>query len=709
MSLTVEEIEKSLEEAGSEIEKIKLLNSFAYSLFRSDPDYALQLVEEAISLSKKLDYKHGLAMGIANKGFYSFYRVNDKSALSLMEESVKIFRKLPLEERVGFAKVLNGLGCVRLNMADLSEAAIIFREALNLAEAYEDAGLIGKIYTNLSSINIMLGQYDNSYELSQKAIRILGKTDDYVNYVIALNNIGDIAYKMGGFDEAIEYLKKAEEVINLRDIKYLSGSIYLTLGELYQKIGNLEAAEETLLKALKENIEYESSSMITKSYFQLGSLYREQGRRGKALRYLKKALQLAGERAANHMVQDISLLLYEFYNESGNYKRALSYFEHYYRLKEKSFSVELDKTVRNAEAESLRRTNERIKKISAIGREIASSLDLKKLLETIYSRVNELLDAYNFGIASYDQATGQIDYNIYVKERGFLPPMSFSVKDKKIMASYAIRERQDIFIKDLFKEYQDYVESSEPTFLRFEDGSNEICRSILFTPLLVEDNVVGVVSVQSNRVGAYSHNDMDTLKALASYIAIALNNSRQAELIKKKNEELKRLAITDYLTGIYNRREFEGRIRAFWSVSARRRHHFSILLLDADHFKDINDNYGHLAGDECLKELAGLLRQSVVRPDDCLARYGGEEFIILLNCPEEEALESAHRIRSEVESHIINFQGQALSLTVSIGVSSALSSSFRPGKGPEQLIARADEALYRSKAEGRNRVTYLPL
>lgn len=709
MSLTLEEVEKSLKEVGSKTEKIKLLNSFAYNLFRTEPEYAIKLVEEAIDLSKSLNYQNGIAMGIANKGFHCFFRVNDREALSYMEEAVKLFRLLPPDEREGFAKVLNGLGCIKMNMADLSGAATVFREALNLGEESEDAGLIGKIYTNLSSINMLLGQYETSYQLSQKALRLLEKSGDYANYIISLNNTADITYKMGRYEEAIGYLKMAEEVIELRDFNSLSGTIHLTLGELYQKLERFEEAEESLLKALKENTTYEVSSMITKNYYQLGSLYRLKGKRRASLRYLKKALQLAEERAATHMIQDISLLLYEFYNDRGNYKKALFYYERYYSLKEKNLNIELNKTVSNVEAESLKKGNERIKKISAIGREIASTLDMNKLLETIYSRVNELLDAYNFGVASYDQSTGLISYNIYVKKRGFLPPMSFSVDNRETMASYAIREKTDIFINDLFEEYHSYLDSDKPTFLRFEDGSNDICRSIMFTPLLVEDNVVGVVSVQTNRVGAYSHNDMDTLKALSSYIAIALNNSRQAELIKEKNEELKRLAITDYLTGIYNRREFEGRIRAFWTVSARKKHHFSIILLDADHFKNINDTYGHPAGDECLKELALILRKSITRPDDCLARYGGEEFILLLNCSGEEAMKSAQQIRREIESRVIKYGEETLSLTVSIGVSSALSSSFKSGKGPEQLISRADEALYRSKAEGRNRVTYLPL
>ena len=127
-------------------------------------------------------------------------------------------------------------------------------------------------------------------------------------------------------------------------------------------------------------------------------------------------------------------------------------------------------------------------------------------------------------------------------------------------------------------------------------------------------------------------------------------------------------------------------------------------MLDADHFKNINDTYGHQAGDECLKILSRILSDSVRRPSDCVARYGGEEFAIILpHTKSQGAGVIAERIRSRVEAESITFEGQAISLTVSIGLGSML-----PTKedDPNTLLEHADKALYRAKSEGRNRIVW---
>lgn len=712
MPLKVEEIEKSLAGAKDEIERIKLMNSHGYELLRQDAEYALELTERAIALSRKLNYRLGIALGLANKGFYNFFKVGDKEALPYMEEAEQILRKIPFNEREGFARVLNGLGCVHMNMGEHSTAALYLREALNLAEEGGDMALVGKIYTNLSFIHESLHQYEQSLEYSKKATRLLEKSTDYTGCAIALNNIADTCYKLGRYEEALNYLKRAEKLIEERDIIQLSGMVQLTMGEIYQQLGRMEEAEESLLKADHLNKLYSESSLNTKTIYQLGKLYKEMGERKRALNYLRSAYKAAEESSAIYIQQNICKAIYELYYESGNYKMALRYFEQYYNFKEKDFSLEMEKNLRNVEAESLKRVNERIKVISAIGREITATLDLRLLLKTIYRSVNSLLDAYNFGIAGYDSATGRISYNMYVEKKGYLPDTSYSVDKRDTLAAYAIRERADIFMNDAPNEYRNYVDRKKPLYVRMEgedEDADDVSKSIMVTPLIVSDEVVGVVSVQSHKKGAYTSNDLDTLKALASYIAIALNNARQAEMIKRKNEELKRLAITDYLTGIYNRREFEKRVRAFWNITARQRHYFSIIILDADFFKKINDTYGHPAGDECLKQLAALLKSNISSPDDCLARYGGEEFIILLNSPAEVALEMAERIRRQTEELSIKFEELTFKMTVSIGISTALVSTISAERGPELLISKADEALYRSKEEGRNRVTFLPL
>jgi diguanylate cyclase (GGDEF)-like protein len=174
------------------------------------------------------------------------------------------------------------------------------------------------------------------------------------------------------------------------------------------------------------------------------------------------------------------------------------------------------------------------------------------------------------------------------------------------------------------------------------------------------------------------------------------------EQLSVANEKLHGLSTVDGLTQLRNRRAFDERLDNEWRRSAREKSELSLLMLDADRFKNINDQYGHQAGDECLIILARILRDAVRRPSDCVARYGGEEFAIILPHTSSAGAEIiAERIRREVESEGVTFEGQAISLTVSIGLCSML-----PTKQDDQnkLLEHADKALYRAKSEGRNRI-----
>jgi diguanylate cyclase (GGDEF)-like protein len=166
-------------------------------------------------------------------------------------------------------------------------------------------------------------------------------------------------------------------------------------------------------------------------------------------------------------------------------------------------------------------------------------------------------------------------------------------------------------------------------------------------------------------------------------------------------EELRRVAVIDALTGISNRRHLLEFLEREIGRAARYARPLSVLLADVDHFKAINDNHGHLAGDETLRELAGRLRDCI-RHVDLLARYGGEEFaVVLTESTPEGALESAERLRRLVADTPFRYRGAEFSVTISIGVA-----SLDRGEtlGAQNLLQKADDQLYRAKHAGRNRV-----
>jgi diguanylate cyclase (GGDEF)-like protein len=174
-----------------------------------------------------------------------------------------------------------------------------------------------------------------------------------------------------------------------------------------------------------------------------------------------------------------------------------------------------------------------------------------------------------------------------------------------------------------------------------------------------------------------------------------LVRARTAELVEK-NRELEVLSVTDRLTGLFNRRKLDQLLEEELIRSRRYDVDFSIIMLDIDHFKRVNDGHGHAAGDAVLRGMADILRYCT-RDADALARLGGEEFVVVCrHCPLEACLPTADKIREAIAAHDFPGVGQ---VTASFGVAAC-----RPGDNAESLLARADEALYRGKAAGRNRV-----
>ena len=172
--------------------------------------------------------------------------------------------------------------------------------------------------------------------------------------------------------------------------------------------------------------------------------------------------------------------------------------------------------------------------------------------------------------------------------------------------------------------------------------------------------------------------------------------------LEEKNAELERLANTDYLTNLYNRRRFFQAAEDEFAGAIRSRNTISITLIDLDHFKQVNDTYGHLVGDHVLVHIAKLIRTHC-RVSDVAARYGGEEFIILHpSIDRQNAFQVAERIRKAVEATPFSLEGDEISLTLSAGVVDT--KVGRDFKRIDDILGLADKALYRAKDAGRNQV-----
>jgi len=170
--------------------------------------------------------------------------------------------------------------------------------------------------------------------------------------------------------------------------------------------------------------------------------------------------------------------------------------------------------------------------------------------------------------------------------------------------------------------------------------------------------------------------------------------------LEEANSELEKKNTLDELTGLFNRRFYDQKILAEYRRSKRNRTPLSLIIIDIDHFKEVNDNYGHLAGDQCLVWISNHLKQSLKRSSDMAFRYGGEEFCLILpDTDTKGAMALVEALRKNIEQQVCAHNDTQISLTISSGICTYIQ---QDDVQPEQLFSRADKALYEAKHNGRN-------
>ncbi len=229
--------------------------------------------------------------------------------------------------------------------------------------------------------------------------------------------------------------------------------------------------------------------------------------------------------------------------------------------------------------------------------------------------------------------------------------------------------------------------------------------NVLVLPIVWEEEVVGTLFLRTRRLGkGFAEKEINLCQIIANSAYHAIKNARLFEEVSREKEEMKTLAITDRLTELYNHNFFYTRLEDEFNRAVRYETSISLIMMDIDDFKKINDTYGHRTGDQVLKEIADMIKK-LVRKTDIVARYGGEEFAIILpHTNLEGAEEEAERIRATISGHAYaNLTKE--NLTVSLGAVSYPSGSTIISSG--DLVNLADTALYEAKRGGKNKVVTL--
>ncbi len=320
------------------------------------------------------------------------------------------------------------------------------------------------------------------------------------------------------------------------------------------------------------------------------------------------------------------------------------------------------------------------------GAAVVATLKLDEAIQRILEQLNR--------VVPYDSASVQLlhgDELEIVGQFGFANPEEVLGYRFSIHAdnpnSIVIHTMQPHVLGDAPKAY-------EP----FKHPPHNHIRGWMGVPLIVQNRIIGMLALDSHEPNRFTPEHVRMASAFAAHVAIALENARLYE-------DTHRLAITDPLIGIFNRRHFMELARREHQRALRYQRSISIIMMDIDHFKRVNDTYGHLIGDQVLRATA-LLCQDHLRETDIIGRYGGEEFVMLL--PEtndttdknSSSLKVAERLRHVIANTPIKTERGDIAITISLGIVDLTSA----GEDIEVLLDRADQALYIAKQTGRNRV-----
>lgn len=324
--------------------------------------------------------------------------------------------------------------------------------------------------------------------------------------------------------------------------------------------------------------------------------------------------------------------------------------------------------------------------------EFGQVLELDALCRAIHRAAARLMPCDTCVIGLLDAERQEIEYVYKVDAVGIWPRERLPLQ--RGLIGFIVRTGISLRITGCDPEIEKWF-GAEP----FGEGEQPT-GSLLAVALNVGGQPIGALSVQAEASDAYRSADLDVLETLAATAAIAIQNARLFNQVQE-------LATLDALTGVANRRHFFDLARREVERAERYHHPLSLLMIDVDYFKQFNDTYGHIAGDQALRAIAARLRDNL-RENDVSGRFGGEEFLVLLPETEsEQALQVAERLRGAIGARPITTDEGEVGVTVSIGVASCGGAGQR--LSVEQLLKLADDALYVAKRRGRNQIQVAPL
>ena len=610
----------------------------------------------------------------------------------------------------------SNVGVAFENLQDLGAAMVWHELALALGRRTGWTGTLGTVQCRAASALCDMGKPEAALAMLQEAVPALSEGSRMQG--IGWLCMGEALHALGQHADALVWLAKSAErarcvgaFMDLASILSRQTLVSIALGDLdHARHCNDEAMEVATahgLLAVQCEVHMDAAQLdLARRAQGVGSA----GLDDQILSHLMQALQIAQSieafntpplllqlLAAEHAHRGEMGAAYRVSLEMANARERAQGQEAANRATALQIQHETERHKREAEhlrelslvqaqrSEVLARANVTLEQLGEAGRSITASLDASKIFSSLNSFSRQLLDSHSVVISRFKPELKLLQMEFGMEDAVPMPALDVVLDDPINAMARCARERREILI-----------DANTVLDARLSPPETAANQSGICGPLIVGERLLGVMTVKFMTPRARSEPELSIFRTLCSYGAIALANAEAQAKVIAQNHELELLASVDSLTGLFNRRHLNQGLAREVATAERHGQDFSLILLDIDRFKQINDVFGHLAGDAVLTGI-GVILNGRVRATDLAGRWGGEEFLVI--CPNTgtaEAVLLAEALRVAISQQEFPEVG---SCTASFGVA-----TYLPGDTPRMVEQRADLAMYQAKQAGRNQV-----
>lgn len=696
----------------------------AFTLSDNDARAAKAVADDiyAKAGNAKSPYWQGLSRYLAGFCFYNLSEYD--SAMEEFEHGDQIAQEHNLQDLV--IKFRNGYGAIFSRLGRYYDAIEQFAEGLKKAREMGLKRDVGNFLINLGEASLLMGDAAQALSFESEAEGLIPELAGESRYAIDVYyNLAEAQARSGLMEDAERSYRRSLETATMVGKTVSEVEARVRLSSILAGRGHETEALPVIEEALRLSRRSGFPLQEVASLLACGRIELSLGRLEEATRHFENAVEIAG----SHKMGDLLPLALESLSSaeaamnrfddayhdvlrSVQAARAWSSSEAARALAELATGYRLENAKREAEVEKVRReglesANERLRVVTRIGRSLTESLEPRDILTRMWNELSTSIDLKVLGFGIYSLDSGAIEFPGLI-ESGILQEASSAfVNDESSLAALCVREKRVLYFATPDEARSAIGTNALITFHREASTT----QSILYLPLFRENDIVGVMTVQSTRDHAYSADILEMLKAVASFTAIAVENARimirlneMNQTISGEKEEVEKAALAsswlaehDTLTGLANRRFLERILDENIRLAALEDNNIAVFFIDIDDFKKVNDEYGHDTGDHVLQAVAARLL-SVFREGDYVARVGGDEFVVVT-----PGVSDVGNIALMADKVVASFNKPVAIAERQISVSMSVGLALFPehGRSSQELIRRADEAMYLIKRTGK--------